>query len=330
MMHDGWEQLSRIACFCPTPHNTQPFRIRPKSDTEADLVCVTSRLLPREDHGNLYCMAAFGMFAEALVRSGRHLGLVVDVTPEHDIDPATIHARGNASVVLGRAAIRGPCEVVSQPELLDTRRTSRLPYDGRPVSPQALADLRACASHAGHRFLCYDDAKTVAWVLNKNVDAIIDNLQIRRERKEIQSWYRTGPTPAHGDGLWQVPMNQGAFEMRLAFAAPRLLTVLGARHLVRRRFLSTQTGTRHVALLCGPFSAWKELLAAGRMLLEFWIAMARQRVYMHPYGSMLTNPAYARQVADRFGVDDAWLILRLGYSPTPPRAPRLSSIVVYE
>jgi hypothetical protein len=329
-MNDGWERLSRIARHCPTPHNTQPFRIRPQNDAEADLVCVTSRLLPNEDHGNLYCMAAFGMFAEALVRSGRHLGLLVDVVPEPGIDPAAIHQSGNANVILGRASIRGACEVHAQPELIDTRRTSRLPYDGRPVSPQALADLRACASDAGHRFLAYDDAETVAWVLRKNVDAIIDNLQIARERKEIQGWYRTGPTPDHGDGLWQVPMNQSALEMRAAFATPRFVTLPGVRHLARRRFLATQAGTRHVALLCGPFSAWEELLVAGRMLLEFWIAMARQRVYMHPYGSMLTNPAYARQVADRFGVDDAWLILRMGYSPEPPRAPRLSSITIYE
>ncbi|HXV14241.1 MAG TPA: hypothetical protein VEC56_08535 [Candidatus Krumholzibacteria bacterium] len=330
MMYDAWNRLSRIARYCPTPHNTQPFRIRPTSEVEADLVCVTSRLLPREDHGNLYCMAAFGMFVEALLRSGRHLGLDVDVTAEPGVDPATVHQGPGASVRLGRASIRGTCEAHDQPELLDTRRTSRLPYDGRPVSAQALADLRACACNAGHRFSSYDDDETVTWVLNTNVEAIIDNLQIAPERMEIQGWYRTGPTPEHGDGLWQLPMNQSKLEMGAAFFAPRFLKLPGVRHLARRRFLATQKGTRHVALLCGPFSTWDELLRAGRMLLEFWIIMARHRVYMHPYGSMLTNPVYAREVADRFGANDAWLILRMGYSPVPPRAPRLASIIVHE
>ena len=64
------------------------------------------------------------------------------------------------------------------------------------------------------------------------------------------------------------------------------------------------------------------------MLLEFWLAMAQRDIVMHPYGSMLTNATHAAAVAKRFGVDDCWLIFRFGYSPTPPPAPRLASILL--
>src|SRR5262245_4101078 len=130
MRDERWEKLAGIARHCPTPHNTQPFRIRPRGADEADLVCVVARLLPREDHGNLYCMSAFGMFCETLVRAGHHLGIDVEAEPARGIEPASIHTHA-PQVVLGRARIRGARAAVPQPEILDVRRTSRLPYDGR-------------------------------------------------------------------------------------------------------------------------------------------------------------------------------------------------------
>ncbi|HEY8925822.1 MAG TPA: hypothetical protein VIU64_15650, partial [Polyangia bacterium] len=68
------------------------------------------------------------------------------------------------------------------------------------------------------------------------------------------------------------------------------------------------------------------------MLMAFWLEMARHRVYMQPMGSMLTNARYAAEIARRFKVQegDCWLVLRLGYSDEPPRAPRLAEILLRE
>jgi hypothetical protein len=49
-----WEQISSLARWAPTPHNTQPFRLIPRDDRTADIVILTERMLPREDHGNRY------------------------------------------------------------------------------------------------------------------------------------------------------------------------------------------------------------------------------------------------------------------------------------
>jgi hypothetical protein len=49
-----WEQISSLARWAPTPHNTQPFRLLPRDDRTADIVILTERMLPREDHGNRY------------------------------------------------------------------------------------------------------------------------------------------------------------------------------------------------------------------------------------------------------------------------------------
>jgi hypothetical protein len=45
---------------------------------------------------------------------------------------------------------------------------------------------------------------------------------------------------------------------------------------------------------------------------------------------MLTNPKYVAEVARRFGQEDCWLVVRLGYSDVPPRAPRLENILIHE
>jgi len=53
---------------------------------------------------------------------------------------------------------------------------------------------------------------------------------------------------------------------------------------------------------------------------------------MQPMGSMLTNPRCAAEIARRFELPagDCWLVLRLGHSDQPPRAPRLTNIVLHE
>jgi len=324
-----WETIASLARLAPTPHNTQPFRILPRDDTSADLIALTERFLPREDHGNRYVLSAFGTFAASLERSARHFGHVLTVTPIAELDPATVTDRG-ARVKLGRATITGSCEPASSDDLLDSRRTSRLPYSDQLVDAQAIESLVRVASSEGHRFIAYDERAIVAPLLRLNAEAVVDNLQLDDEREEIRRWYRLGATPEYGDGLWQRPMNQPAWEISAAFMMPHVFGWPVLRQFAVRRYLRTQRGTRHVGLLCGAFERWPELYAAGRLLLDVWLEMARHDIYMQPMGSMLTNPVYAAEIAKRFSVDDCWLVLRFGYSDRPPRAPRLEHIVINE
>jgi len=45
---------------------------------------------------------------------------------------------------------------------------------------------------------------------------------------------------------------------------------------------------------------------------------------------MITNASCNRYLRERFAADDIWFILRFGYSPVPPRAPRLASVLLGE
>jgi hypothetical protein len=323
-----WDLLAELARWAPTPHNTQPFRIVPKSAERAELVLLTERLLPREDHGNLYVASAFGTFARALELAARSHGVELAVEPAAELDTTTLEKQG-PRVVLGVATQRGPTEPVAA-NLLLARRTSRLPYHDREIAPAELAALAASVERGGHRWIAHGAPDVVASLLRLNAEAILDNLMLDDEREEIRGWYRFGETAEHGDGLWQRPLNQPAWEIRAAFGTPWLYQWPGFRGFAIRRYLRTQLGTRHIALLCGPFLRWPELYGAGRLLLDVWLAMARFGIYMQPMGSMLTNPRYVKEIARRFEVSDCWLVLRLGYSDEPPRAPRLKDIVIHE
>ena len=323
----NWQDIAHLARLAPTPHNTQPFRIRPLDARTADIVALGERFLPEEDHGNRYVASAFGILSATIEMSASALGLQVTVVPAPSVDVPALHL-ASEPVTLGRATIVGSAEPSGDARLLDVRRTSRIPYHDRIVELETWTALQRVAASHGHRLLEYHERDVVDATLHLNVDALVDNLGLTREREEIRRWYRTGPTPEFGDGLWEKPLNQSAFEIRTAFANPGLYRLPFVRPIATREYLKTQRDTRHIALLCGPFTTWPELVTAGRALFGTWMEMARHDVYMHPMGSMLTNPTYAAAIAERFQVGDCWLAMRVGYSDAPPKAPRLESILL--
>lgn len=324
-----WDAIGALARFVPTPHNTQPYRIQPRSDDTADLVLCCDRLLPDEDPGNAYVLSAFGVFEATLEYAARAHGHEIEVAPLEHLDGAAL-TRTSGRITVARATLAVSSAPVdpTHATLLALRRTSRLPYHERSIAPPFLAELARTAAGFGHCLEVSSDSRMVATVLQRNAVAIIDNLQDPREREEIRGWHRLGETPHTGDGLWQQPMNQPAWQLRAAFAVPWLFAFEPVKTLAIRRYLRTQRGTRHVAVIGGPFATWPEQRAAGRMLFELWMRMAAADIYMQPFGSMLTNAHHARWVEDALGVAQPWLILRLGYSDRPPASPRLASIVL--
>jgi hypothetical protein len=324
-----WDEIATLARFAPTPHNTQPFRIRPLSARVAQIVVLRERMLPVEDTDNLYVLSSLGIFAETLERAARHFGVHLRVTPEAGVVPAAI-GPGVGPVVLGRAEVLGRCAARDERTGLEARRTSRLPYEDRLVPPAILGELGRIAAGYGHRFESFDEPGVVRDVLEHNVTALLENNLKPEELAELRSWIRVADTPETGDGLWTGPLNQPRWETRLALAAPRLFLLPGIASIVRRKYLRTQAGTRHVAILRGPFGSWPELVTAGRMLMDVWLAMTRHGIYMLPYGSMITNASCNRYLRERFAANDIWFILRFGYSKVPPKAPRLASVLLGE
>ena len=60
--------------------------------------------------------------------------------------------------------------------------------------------------------------------------------------------------------------------------------------------------------------------------MRLWLAVTSHGLYLHPFGSVITNPVSHARLADRISVDDQgrelWLLLRLGFCAEPPRSAR--------
>src|SRR5688572_2159990 len=87
----AWREIANLARLAPTPHNTQPFRIRPLDPNTAEIVGLAERFLPEEDHGNRYVASAFGIMAATIEMAARSRGVEARVTPVESLDVATLH-----------------------------------------------------------------------------------------------------------------------------------------------------------------------------------------------------------------------------------------------
>jgi hypothetical protein len=78
---DGWREILDDARWAPSPHNTQPWLVRPVSPEAAELYAPRERLLPVEDPEGRFQTAAQGIFLEALDVAAGTLGLTVETEP---------------------------------------------------------------------------------------------------------------------------------------------------------------------------------------------------------------------------------------------------------
>src|SRR5476649_353533 len=143
-----WRDVAHRARLAPTPHNTQPFRIRPLDAGTADIVALGERFLPEEDHGNRYVASAFGILSAATEMAAEDLGLRVIVVPAPSVDVAALH-RAAEPQTLGRAIIVGDAEPSGGGRLLDVRRTSRIPYHDRIIEPEVWTAMQRIAESRG-------------------------------------------------------------------------------------------------------------------------------------------------------------------------------------
>jgi hypothetical protein len=323
---DRWRRLLDYARWAPSPHNIQPWQLHPSSEEEADLLYVPERLLPDTDPRGVFTIAGLGIFVEHLAIAARGEGLELDV----ELLGTTLDPRAAGPQPFAR--LRLVERTVDEPfgrELLLERRTSRLPYDGKPVPEEMLRELERLASSNGHRFAFSSDPQTVDWVVSLNCDTMFYDMEDPVARREVRHWIRYSNAQARRrrDGFSPEALGFPGPLLWLFVHARWLFELPGPKQLVRRLYLRTMRGVRTVGWLTGPFSTPEEAFDAGRMLTRMWLTLTANGVYLHPFGSVITNRRANARLRERIGVDDAhevpWLLVRLGRSAEPPRSLRL-------
>jgi nitroreductase len=316
-----WDELVEDARRAPSPHNTQPWLVEATDDTHALLLCRAERLLPVEDPDGRFLTCGMGIFAEALRVATEARGLAL---ADEFLAP-DLSAGATGEIAVARLSLSpGATEPRGRDALL-RRRTSRLPYDGRPAAEAALAELAAVAAGFGHTARFSTDSAFVAWVLELNAATVFYDLAEDDRRAEIRHWTRTSETEAAqlADGFSPRCLGFPGQLLQLFFNHHRAIRPF--EPLLKRLYLRQMRGTATVGWIAGPWATRDDWYRAGRMLLRLWLALTEHGLDLQPFGSVITNPTAHARLDERLGneTDEVWLLLRIGYGAEPPRSARL-------
>ena len=326
-MEQVWSRVLEQAHRYPSPHNSQPMKVR--VDGDALLLFYDKRRgLPAEPYGIPFGSVCVGIFVETVSIAAHGLGFEVveqlDLAPMDFDAPDPLHPVGQLTLV---PAAQPPDDL--DPELLLSRRTSRLPYDARTVPPDVLAEAAEEAARRGHALRVTDDPALVAELVAVNQRTLFYDLENPAVRREIQGYlrYSEREAAAKADGLSARCLALPGLVLRLVLGSYWLWRLPLLSTLVRAVYLRSMRGVPQVAWLKGPFADEHDHVEAGRAFLRTWLVLTRHGVSLHPFGSVITNPRSHRELLDLVGESEhgdlVWLLFRIGYSPEPPRSCRL-------
>jgi hypothetical protein len=327
-----WHDIGRHAHRAPSPHNTQPYRLKIVNDREADVIFLPRRGLYVADPLGRFTWLTAGVFIEICSIAAHSLGFALDAA--YDYSPMY----RNGDVETPQAIARLQLTAQSQPfddidaKLIFARQTSRLAYDGTICPPQVIAELKAEASRLGHEFVTRTDAEAIRWVVELNKQALFHDLDNDDLRTELTKWLRF-------DAREEDLMNDGLSARCLTFNGPLLhsffmhhkfWTMPGVRAVVGAVYGATMKGIGTIGWLRGRYVSNEDWLAAGKVMIRLWLILTRNGYYWHPYGSVITserarlNMIQYLDLPDEAGGENmVWLLLRLGRSAPPPRSKRL-------
>ena len=322
-----WRTLLETAIHAPSPHNVQPWRVRVRSELEADLLIEKRRTLPKEDVTGSFIILTMGLFIEALsiLASNRSYRLRYELYQEPSQYTAEMIEKTEAELLpFARLSLEANSAKPSPyPDTLFLkRRTSRISLLPERVTDEAQHALSEMAREWGQRYEQITDAQMIERILEQNTLALFEDLNAPGYHDEIVEWFRFTARSARStrDGLDYRCMNTSRTAFWAVARFPRLLQ-LGLTRPLLKKIYRKQAGTVPViGILAGPFWKPESAFETGRFLMHFWLEMAKRNLYIHPYGNLVTNHQAAEWCLKETGIIDIWLIFKIGYSKEPPRS----------
>jgi hypothetical protein len=175
MTPDDEGLLLRAATAAPSVHNTQPWQLAVGPD-RVDVFADPSRRLHHGDPEGRSMLVSVGAAVLSLRVAFAHLGLVVDVALDQDLDAnLRDHLRNGSDApfpvarvgATGAAAVRldGSPSLARLLPALWSRRTNRRPFRAEPVPPALLDVFSAAAEAEGARLRPVVDPSSVAAIV---------------------------------------------------------------------------------------------------------------------------------------------------------------------
>ena len=331
-----WRELLEDARWYPSPHNSQPIKVRPTGPRTAEVLYDLDLGLPAESFGIPFGHVCAGVFLEALAVVAAARGLhVVEHLTDADMDFASAdrnHLLGTVELVERPRDGASPIDPVRAAERLAAfrrRRTSRRPYDATLVEPAVVDGAAAIAAAGGHVLRTTADAATVTRLVRINQATLFADLRNDDVYGEIMAWLRFSRREAaeRADGLSAETMLMPGRVLRFAMGHRGLWEAPVVGSAIRWVYLRTMRGVRQLAWMEGPFAVPADHVEAGRLFMRVWLHLTEHDVALHPFGTVITNPGSHAALLEEVGGDESggrmvWMLFRLGRSRTPPAAHR--------
>lgn len=307
-LQPGLEDLVRLATLAANSHNTQPWRFRVGAGS-IDILPDRSRSTPAVDPDDHHLLVSLGCAAENLAIAGAASGR-----------PGTIET-------LEEGVRYAYAESAPRPDPLmaaiTRRQTTRARYDGRPVPAAAVEALLEAARFPGVR--------TVVLTERARIDRIRDLVVAANDAQiaepafvaELKDWLRFNPRSAmtRGDGLYagctQSPLMPDSIG-RLAFDA------FFSAQAEREKYAGHVDSSAGIAVFVAEREDRAHWIAVGRACQRFALT-ATQLGLKHAFVNQPVEVARWRpELAATIGEPGRRpdLVLRFGYGPRLPYAPR--------
>lgn len=327
-MNSRWESILQTALRTPSPHNTQPWRVRVTSDRSATLFMDVARTLPDEDTTGHFLICAMGMFLESLRIVSANAGVALQHT--------LIDQRGPGPLIrFAELVLDGPSEASPYPDhLFEIRKTSRLPNNSVRISPALTAQLKELAPRYGQHYHQFEDPALIERIVLENIRAVFNDLNVPAYHREIARWFRYSDKEAQtkADGLDYRCMRILPMQLRLMRSLPQIMRWPLTRGLIKRIYRRQLGEISHLGVISGPFFDDVAAIDAGAFLMRFWLELSRCRLFIHPFGNLVTNPEAKARVRQMTRIDDVWLVFRVGYTDEPPQSFRrpLNEVLIHD
>jgi hypothetical protein len=326
-----WRELLEVAVHCPSPHNVQPWRVRIVSETEAELSIEKRRTLPKEDVTGSFIILTMGMFIEALkiLAANRHFELTYELLSEPSMYTPK-HIEAAKGELLPFARLRLMQSTSAHPDYDDSlflkRRTSRIELLPTKVPGDAARALTELARKWNQSYEQCTDPATIEWIMERNTEALFEDLNAPQYHDEIVEWFRFTDRSSRKkrDGLDYRCMNTSRAAFWTTGRLPFLLRLPVTSALLARIYRRQLGLIPTLGVLSGAFWAPEAAIETGRFLVRFWLETARHSLYIHPFGNLVTNRRAAARCQEKLGVENIWLVFKVGFSKEPPKSYRRS------
>ncbi len=285
----------------PNPHNTQAWKFRILSDTEALMLVDETRILPQTDPTLRQIHIGCGCFTGLFSIGARHEGFRAEVIwfPE---GPVSREETGKKPVA--RLSLH-PAEPEDDPlfPFIFSRRTNRLPYEGSTLPDETFSRISGLAAPAFTtlRLLNREETDAARPVLIRGNDT---ECRTRRTYEESRVWFRADDTAiqTHRDGISLRGNGLSGFKLWLAGffmdggSAEAWHSESNLSYYLDR-FSDLIASTGSLIALVSPQNEPENWLNSGRDYVRFQLAVTAAGYVLQPLSQVLQE--FQEMEADR-------------------------------